>query len=126
MADHIPDLQRSEAYAKGQVPTLDLERTQMDVERSLPPASAEDVRAFCVPRRSTYPSPSQRLHSSIVGLGLLTSFPLCTHRRQGRLLSHRKCFFLQLMHADATCAFVFLVVLGDSCPAPDRASPGEV
>jgi hypothetical protein len=32
----------------------------------------------------------------------LTSLPLCTHLRQGLALSHRRCFFLQLIHADAT------------------------
>lgn len=60
---------------------------------------------------------------------LRTSFPLWTHLRQGRLLSHLKCFFLQLIHADATCALGFRVALGeiglntyrDSGPLTDAA-----
>lgn len=44
--------------------------------------------------------------------GTLTALPARTHRRHGRAESHPRCFFLQLTHAEATCAFVRRVDLG--------------
>lgn len=57
---------------------------------------------------------------------IFTSLPLCTHRRQGRSSSQRRCFFLQLTQADATCALVFLVLRGESgggCRSDVRGGP---
>ena len=50
---------------------------------------------------------------SISNFSRLTALLLLIHRLQGRLLSHLKCFRLQLTQADATWALGFRVALGD-------------
>ena len=42
------------------------------------------------------------------GKKLLTCFPEATQRPQGRWTSQLRCAFLQLTHAEATCALVLL------------------
>lgn len=44
----------------------------------------------------------------------LTSLPLWTHRLHGRALSHLRCFFLQLIHAEATWALFLRLDRGDN------------
>lgn len=55
----------------------------------------------------------------------LTSLPVDTQRLHGRFVSHARCFFLQLTHADGTWAFALRAMPGapaTSCPSGESSS----
>lgn len=75
-------------------------RSRMTVVKTARLASVAADLAFCA--RRPHKNPRNVKPRVVLRTNLRTSFPLCVHRWQGRALSHRRCFFLQLTHADAT------------------------
>lgn len=59
---------------------------------------------------------------------LFTCLPVCTHLLHGRFVSHARCFFLQLTHAEGTWAFALRAMPGGpatSCPSGELLVFGE-